>query len=124
MEALQRGGVDLHYAVHVTGHGWRKFMRAERDLAYVIDNIPPSLPVFDFIEQHAGMSVETMYGTFNMGAGFALFLPQEQAVEAQRVASQTGFELLHAGSVASGDKKVVIRQLGITFAGSSLQIRS
>jgi phosphoribosylformylglycinamidine cyclo-ligase len=32
VEALLDGGVPLHYAAHVTGHGWRKLMRAAQPL--------------------------------------------------------------------------------------------
>ena len=30
-------GIDIHYAVNITGHGWRKLMRAQEPFAYVID---------------------------------------------------------------------------------------
>src|SRR3989344_4843881 len=33
-------GVDIHYAVNVTGHGWRKLMRATQPFAYVIEDLP------------------------------------------------------------------------------------
>src|SRR5262245_44972422 len=45
VEALLEAGVRLHYAVHVTGHGWRKLMRSPRDLTYVVDRLPPVPPV-------------------------------------------------------------------------------
>jgi len=124
VEALQSGGVDLHYAVHVTGHGWRKLMRAERELSYVVTQAPPRLPIFDFIQRHAAMSDEAMYGTFNMGAGYALYVPLGDVAEAQRLASVAGFELLHAGRVETGAKRVVLEPLDIAFDGGSLQIRS
>jgi phosphoribosylformylglycinamidine cyclo-ligase len=124
VEALQRAGLDLHYAVHVTGHGWRKLMRAERELAYVVSALPPRLPVFDFIQQQAGMSDEAMYGTFNMGAGFALYLPARDVPEALRLAESVGFSLMVAGRVEAGAKKVSLQPLGITFDGASLQIRA
>ena len=124
VEALQCSGVDLHYAVHVTGHGWRKLMRAERELTYRITALPPVLPIFDFIQRHAVMSPEAMYGTFNMGAGYALYLPERAIAEATRVAADAGFELLDAGRIELGEKKVVLQPLGTAFAGASLQIRS
>ena len=42
---------------------------------------------------------------------------------AQRLAAGLGRELLHAGHVEPGGKRVVIRPLGLTFEGDSLQIR-
>jgi phosphoribosylformylglycinamidine cyclo-ligase len=124
VEALQCGGVDLHYAVHVTGHGWRKLMRAERELTYRVTALPPVLPIFDFIQRQAAMSPEAMYGTFNMGAGYALYLPERAVAEATRLAANAGFELLDAGRIELGEKKVILEPLGTAFAGASLQIRS
>jgi phosphoribosylformylglycinamidine cyclo-ligase len=63
------------------------------------------------------------YGTFNMGAGFALFVDGgavDQALDAARAA---GFDLLHAGTVEPGPRRVVINPLGIAFEGASLRVR-
>ena len=38
-DCLNRG-VDIHYAVNVTGHGWRKLMRASEPFAYVVERVP------------------------------------------------------------------------------------
>ena len=66
--------VDIHYAVNITGHGWRKLMRAPQPWSYVIDNLPPQLPIFDFLQEHGPVSDEEAYSNLNMGAGFALFV--------------------------------------------------
>jgi phosphoribosylformylglycinamidine cyclo-ligase len=124
VEAVQNWGVDVHYAVHVTGHGLRKLMRAEVGVRYVIDRLPPVPPIFPFLCAHAGLSTEEAYGTFNMGSGFALYLPKGAAADALLAAKSAGFELLHVGEVEPGPRQVVLRPLGITFEGSSLQIRS
>lgn len=38
---LLEAGIDIHYMVNITGHGWRKLMRANRDFIYQITQIPP-----------------------------------------------------------------------------------
>ena len=123
IENLQVAGVPLHYAAHITGHGWRKVMRASRELTYVIRNIPPVPPVLTFLQQQAELSTEEAYGTLNMGAGFALYLPAAAVPAALTVGKRTGFELLHVGEVQAGPQRVVIEPLGITFEGDSLQVR-
>lgn len=123
IEAVQAWGIDLHYAVHVTGHGLRKLMRAEVALTYVVEELPPVPPIFRFMCQEAGMSDEEAYGTFNMGAGFALFLPKAQVADSLLAAKNAGFQLMYVGHVEPGPRRVVLRSLGITFEGSSLQIR-
>jgi phosphoribosylformylglycinamidine cyclo-ligase len=121
VEALQAAGVPLHYAAHVTGHGWRKLMRAPQALTYVVDRIPPPNPVYDLLCR--GMAPADAYGTFNMGAGYALYLPERHADEAIAAAAKAGFALLRAGAVEAGRKRVVIRPVGVTFEGDSLGIR-
>lgn len=120
LEALFAAGVRVHYAVHVTGHGWRKVMRAARELTYVIDALPPELPIFPFLAEHAGLSTAEMYGTFNMGAGFAFFVPAADVDAARRVAP----DLIRAGIVEDGPRRVVIRPAGVTFEGASLELRA
>lgn len=123
VEAVQEAELDLHYAVHVTGHGWRKLMRAERDAGYVIERLPEVPPVLTFLAEHARLSPLDAYGTFNMGAGYALLVAAEHAAATLAVAEQAGFSLLDAGYVAPGPRRVVIEPLGLEFAGDSLAIR-
>ena len=123
VETLQEARVDLHYAVHVTGHGWRKLMRAERDMSYVIDALPTPPPILTALQQWAHLSDAEAYGTFNMGAGFALFAPNTQAASAIRAAKSSGWDLLPVGHTEHGPRKVVLRPNHVTFEGVSLQIR-
>ena len=123
VEALQDAGVGLHYAAHVTGHGWRKLMRAERELTYVVEALPPVPPVLSFLGSAAKLSNEEAYGTFNMGAGFAFYLPETQVDAAMAAASAARFTLLRAGHVETGPKRVVLRPIDVTFEGETLKIR-
>ena len=123
VEDLQTAGIPLHYAAHITGHGWRKIMRANRQLTYVLSRIPPVPPVLAVLQKHAQLSTEEAYGTLNMGAGFALYLPASAVDAAVAVGKQSGFELLHAGEVRAGPKRLLVEPLNITFEGDSLQVR-
>jgi phosphoribosylformylglycinamidine cyclo-ligase len=123
VENLQVAGVPLHYAAHITGHGWRKLMRASRELTYLIRQVPPVPPVLTFLQEHAELSTQEAYGTLNMGAGFALYLPAAAVEAALAVGKESGFALLHAGEVQAGPQRVVIEPLGLTFEGESLQVR-
>jgi phosphoribosylformylglycinamidine cyclo-ligase len=124
VEAVQGWGVDLHYAVHITGHGLRKLMRAEVALSYLIEELPVVPPVFRFMCERTGMSAEEAYGTFNMGFGFALFVPMAAANDARLAAKSAGFDLVYVGHAEKGPRQVALRPLGIIFEGSSLKIRS
>jgi len=123
LAALLDGGIELHYAVHVTGHGWRKLMRASQALSYVVTALPAVPPVLAYLVNAAGMQPAEAYGTFNMGAGFAFYVPAKSAERAREIAAREGTELLDAGHVESGPRRVVLEPLGLRFEGESLAIR-
>ena len=116
--------VDLHYMVNITGHGWRKLMRAERELSYIIDDIPSPQAEFLLIQEVSGNDDQEMYGNFNMGAGFAVFIPSEQVDRARGVAwHNNGLRALHAGHVEEGPKQVVIKPKNLIYKSDTLDLR-
>jgi phosphoribosylformylglycinamidine cyclo-ligase len=122
-EALHAAGIALHYCANITGHGWRKLMRHPAELSYRIDVLPAVPPVLRHIQQHAGLDDAEAYGTFNMGAGFALFVGADDAQATVAAASALGVPALVAGRVESGPKAVRIEPLGLRFDGASLALR-
>jgi phosphoribosylformylglycinamidine cyclo-ligase len=123
-ERLFAAGVRPHYAVNVTGHGWRKLMRHPAELRYVIHKVPPVPPVLDFLRAQGGMSAREAYGTFNMGAGFALFVARSDVAATLRVAEDAGLAAWHAGDVEAGAKGVAIEPLGLEYTASDLHLRA
>jgi len=101
--------IDIHYMVNITGHGWRKLMRANRDFTYVIDEIPEPQPVFKFIQEQSGNDDREMYGNFNMGAGFAVFVPQAHVYNVQKIGREHLLSILNAGVVKGGQRQVIIK---------------
>ena len=135
IEDLLNVGIDVNYAVNITGHGWRKLMRAPQNFAYVIEHLPRQLPIFDFIQKHGPVDDKEAYGNLNMGAGFALYVPDLDVKKVWRVLdsykSPNRFNAIVAGHVEDSDtKKVVIKPIkteefpkGLEFAGSTLGVR-
>lgn len=82
LEVLKR--CDVHGLAHITGSGLLKLHRIT-DLGFEItDPIEPQ-PVFRFLQELGGVDDAEMYRTFNMGMGFVVVLPEEQADEACRI---------------------------------------
>ena len=123
IDQLLLNKVEIHYTSHITGHGWRKLMRAKKEFTYVIDKIPEPQPIFKLIQDASGMNNEEIYGDYNMGAGFALFVRKGLADRTVTLANQLGYIALNAGHVERGPRRVVIEPLNIEYKGESLQIR-
>lgn len=126
VRALQDAHVDVHYAVNITGHGWRKFMRAPQPLTYVIDKLPRQLPIFNFIQEHGPVSTREAYGNFNMGAGFAIYLPEREVKKALGVIGRDAPQnwAYEAGHIEAGKRRVIIEPLdGLEFGEETLGVR-
>lgn len=117
-DCLDRG-VDIHYAVNVTGHGWRKLMRATESFTYVIERLPKQPAIFDFLQKHGPVDDREAYGNLNMGAGFVLYVPEEDVAKVLDVAQLADV----CGHIERGDKKVVIKPMGLVFEGTTLAVR-
>ncbi|QOV87385.1 AIR synthase-related protein [Humisphaera borealis] len=125
VSALQRAGVPIHYAVHVTGHGWRKLMRLVEPFVYRIRVVREPQPVFRFIQRHGPVDEREAYATFNMGVGFAVYVDPGDVPAALELAKANGYDAWVAGEVCKqGDRKAVeIEPLNVSFEADSLKVR-
>jgi phosphoribosylformylglycinamidine cyclo-ligase len=121
--SLVRELMAVKLDLHITGHGWRKLMRATKDFSYVMHEVPAVPAEFSFMQERSGAEDKEMYGNFNMGAGFAVYLPADQAQQVVDIAAAQNLTAWIAGEVQTGSKQVVIEPKSITFAGDSLGVR-
>jgi len=98
-------------------------LRHPSELRYRIDKIGEVPAVLEFVCREAGLDARAAYATFNMGAGFALFVAADAVERTVAVAASQGVRAWHAGRVEAGRKELVIEPLGITYAGDDLQLR-
>ncbi|MFA5355128.1 MAG: AIR synthase related protein [Candidatus Paceibacterota bacterium] len=124
VEDCMNSGINIHYAVNITGHGWRKLMRAPQSFAYVIKRLPRQQPIFGFLQKHGPVDDREAYGNLNMGAGFALYVSQRDVKNVCLVAERLGLVALRAGFIKrSSDKKVIIEPKNLEYLGSTLGVR-
>lgn len=129
-ECLNRG-IDIHYAVNITGHGWRKLMRAKQSFVYVIEQLPKCPPVFNFIQRHGPVDDQEAYGNLNMGAGFALYVAERDVsavLSANEAVAPDNLANYHhafrAGYIRESDtKRVVIEPKNLEYTAESLAVR-
>ncbi|MEO5927684.1 MAG: AIR synthase related protein [Patescibacteria group bacterium] len=129
IEACEYAKVDIHYAVNITGHGWRKLMRPRRPFAYVIEKLPPQKQIFDFLQKGLSMSDKVAYAKFNMGAGFAIYVSGEDTDKVLDLLNHYNVGGDHirgfvAGHIEAAETaRVEIRPKGIVYGAETLQIR-
>ncbi len=121
----QMAGVNIHYAVNITGHGWRKLMRANGNFAYVVDTLPPDpSPIFRFMQEHGPISDKEAYNNLNMSAGFAIYVPPKDTPTVLGLMEDMPFRPFKAGHIeAASEKRVEIVPKGITFTADTLGVR-
>jgi phosphoribosylformylglycinamidine cyclo-ligase len=122
---LQQAGVRPHYAVHITGHGWRKLMRLADPFVYRVTALPKIPPVFEFLMGQGPIDVREGYATFNMGAGFAVYVDAADAAQCVALARRLGYQAWVGGVVLKqGERKAVeLMEPGVIFEGETLQVR-
>jgi phosphoribosylformylglycinamidine cyclo-ligase len=123
VEQIYSQNVLPHYMVNITGHGWRKLMRAKQSFTYELDVIPPISPLFQFLKEQSGNDDKEMYGNFNMGAGFAIFVSKKDVTKVMTVAKNLKLKAWDAGDVKKGSKQVVIKPLNIIYTENELEVR-
>ena len=124
LRALREAGVTPHYFSNITGHGWRKVMRARRPLRYRIERLPEPGPLFDFLVRHGQLDLDEAYGSLNMGAGFAVYVPEDQAEATVSAAESAGVAAWDVGVVEAADRSVILEPLDITYRGGELRLRA
>ncbi len=77
--ALLEKDFDIRGLSHITGGGLRNLGRLNGNVGMEIDDPLEPLPVFRAIQELGNVTEKEMYTTFNMGCGFALVAPEEDA---------------------------------------------
>src|SRR3989344_629880 len=116
-------GIAIHYQVNITGHGWRKLMRAQKPFTYVIEKVPETQTLFSFIQEKTQITDQEMYATFNMGAGFAVFVDPAHSDSAIEIIKKRKFNACIAGYVEKGKKQIIILHKNIVYCSETLRIR-
>jgi phosphoribosylformylglycinamidine cyclo-ligase len=123
LKALRAASVQPHYCVNITGHGWRKLMRHAAPLTYRLQRVPPVPEVLAFMQREGQMQWREAYGSLNMGAGFALFVPAAAVPATIAAARSVGVAAWDCGWVEPGPRRVLIEPLDIEFAADELALR-
>lgn len=95
---------DVHGIAHITGGGFSKLTRLNKEVGYRLDKLPKPKPIFDALQEEVG-DAAAMHQTFNMGVGMTMILPEDRAYTVINIAKKHGVEAAIVGSIT--DKKGV-----------------
>lgn len=73
------GRHEVHGLVDITGGGLRNILRMKKGLRYTIDDPVKPNPIFSILQELGGIESQEIYQTFNMGMGFTIIAPEEDA---------------------------------------------
>ncbi|MDH3204307.1 MAG: AIR synthase-related protein, partial [Nitrosopumilus sp.] len=68
---------------HITGGAFTKLLRLKK-IGYEINALPKIPPIMRLVEEQ-GIKSEEMYKTFNMGVGFCVIAPKDQADKIKKI---------------------------------------
>ena len=98
----------VHGIGHITGGAFAKLKRLVRRRQLGFDlTLPPAPPIFRFLQTAGRLSDREMLGTFNMGIGLCLVLPQSEFGRVARTFRREGFRTYDVGRVKKGAGVVV-----------------
>lgn len=107
---------EIHYFSPITGHSWKKIMRAKKQFSYEIDFVPEPSEIFRFLQEKAKLLDSEAYYTWNMGVGYVALAPKESASAIEKACKKFGIKVWELGKAAKGEKRVNIKPKGIVFS--------
>ena len=100
--AALKSGLEIHAMAHVTGGGFPENLPrclGENQSIYIEADSWPILPIFKWLQAAGGVKTAEMFKTFNMGIGFVVIVPADQA-EAALAHFQPAYQI---GKVIAGN---------------------
>lgn len=108
-QVLDKHRSNIHGMVHCTGGAQTKILHFVDDLHIIKDNLFPTPPLFEIIQQESQTDWKEMYQVFNMGHRLEFYVPGSIAKEIIEIADSFNIEGRIVGRVEEGNKKLTIR---------------
>lgn len=106
----RRAGMEIHGMAHITGGGLPENLPRclSKNQSVQIDlNSWTVPPIFQWLAQAGQVSINSMFNTFNMGIGFVLIVPPQQAEQTLNWFESQGIQAYQIGEVIEGVGEVV-----------------
>jgi phosphoribosylformylglycinamidine cyclo-ligase len=111
--ALWDEGIDTRGLVHVTGDGLANLCRLEAPVGYRIEELPERPSIFKLIHDVGNIEESELFRVFNMGVGFVVIVPDDQADATLRIVSRQGCPGRRIGVVTDTPGRVILEPVGL-----------
>ncbi len=102
--------------IHCTGGAQTKVLHFTGNVHVIKDNLFPTPPLFEIIQQESGTPWEQMYKVFNMGHRMELYVEEAAAEEIIAISKSFGVDAQIVGRVEdASEQKLTIMDRGETF---------
>ena len=79
---------DIHGMANITGGGLRNLLRLKKSVGFEIDDPMKPNRIFSVLQRLGNVAEEEMYQTFNMGMGYCLVVPDDEAAAVVKAAGR------------------------------------
>ena len=97
LEVIQK--CKVNGLAHITGGSFTKLLRL-KSTGYDIDALPKTPPIMELIQEQ-GVRDDEMHKTFNMGVGFCVIAPREQATTVKAIFKKHKISSQEIGQIVS-----------------------
>ena len=95
----------IHGMVHCSGGAQTKVLHFVDKVHVIKDNLFPTPPLFELIQQESGTPWQEMYKVFNMGHRMELYVAPEDAARIIEISQSFGVEAQIVGRVEAAERK-------------------
>ena len=87
---MLKKGLNVKVMAHITGKGLLNLLRVGENFGYILEKLPEPPKIFGLIQKYGKIPDEEMFRVYNMGIGFCVVLPKNEADEALSIAEKHG----------------------------------
>ena len=119
--------IDVKALAHITGDGLLNLNRIPSRVTFVIETFPAPPPIFSIIQELGGIADPEMFEVFNMGIGFCLVVPENQADRTLELVGSFGKKACRLGHVTDRNPEnweVVIKTPDVQIRGKGKSFTS
>jgi phosphoribosylformylglycinamidine cyclo-ligase len=103
---------EVHGMANITGGGLRNLIRLKKGVGFEIDDPMKPQPIFKVMQELGNVTDQEMYQIFNMGMGYALVVPDD---DASRIVKEAGRGAKVVGHAVKKEG-VTVRRMSLKYS--------